>query len=210
VLMRVLARDGVAKVQSITGPLLAVSFMLVLATHVPHIGVSVNGARRWIGPSQLQFQPSELDEAGACTVRAMLLANRPGRVNDLRDLMKPLLFVVGGGLPAGRHAARSRHGDGDRVHDLCAVDRGGHPDAQPGDHRRRNARAGVAIRAREAVRARAADLVHQPLGACLGQRLSGGAGADRDRLGRAVRAGRDSRCRRSSISPRRRPTSFSR
>ena len=39
VLMRVLARDGVAKVQSITGPLLAVSFVLVLATHVPHLGV---------------------------------------------------------------------------------------------------------------------------------------------------------------------------
>src|SRR5437763_12340165 len=31
VLMRVLARDGVAKVQSITGPLLAISFVLVLA-----------------------------------------------------------------------------------------------------------------------------------------------------------------------------------
>ena len=35
VLMRVLARDGVAKVQSITGPLLAVSFVLVLAVHIP-------------------------------------------------------------------------------------------------------------------------------------------------------------------------------
>src|SRR5271170_7363552 len=38
VVMRVLARDGVAKVQSITAPLLVVSFALVLAVHVPHIG----------------------------------------------------------------------------------------------------------------------------------------------------------------------------
>src|SRR5271168_3271534 len=45
--MRVLARDGVAKVHSITAPLLAVSFALVLAVHIPHVGVSVNGARRW-------------------------------------------------------------------------------------------------------------------------------------------------------------------
>ncbi len=33
--MRVLARDGVAKVQSITAPLLVVSFVLVLAVHIP-------------------------------------------------------------------------------------------------------------------------------------------------------------------------------
>src|ERR1700685_3982706 len=96
VLMRMLARDGVAKVQSITGPLLAVSFVLVLATHVPHIGVSVNGARRWIGPSQLQFQPSELMKLALVLYAAPLLARRPGRVNDLRDLLNPLLVVVGG------------------------------------------------------------------------------------------------------------------
>ena len=60
VVMRVLARDGVAKVQSITAPLLVASFVLVLAVHIPHVGVSVNGARRWIGPGPFQFQPSEL------------------------------------------------------------------------------------------------------------------------------------------------------
>src|SRR5271165_6041148 len=59
-LMRVLARDGVAKAQSITAPLLVVSFVLALAVHIPHVGVSVNGARRWLGPSEFQFQPSEL------------------------------------------------------------------------------------------------------------------------------------------------------
>src|SRR5437588_12607994 len=42
VLMQVLARDGVAKVQSITAPLLFTSFVLVLAVHIPHVGVSVN------------------------------------------------------------------------------------------------------------------------------------------------------------------------
>src|SRR5262245_39130331 len=37
VLMRVLARDGVAKVHAITPPLLFASFVLVLAVHVPHV-----------------------------------------------------------------------------------------------------------------------------------------------------------------------------
>lgn len=93
--MRVLARDGVAKVHAITAPLLAISFVLVLATHVPHIGVSVNGARRWIGPSQFQFQPSELLKLALVMYAATLLAKRPGRVHDLRDLARPLLAVVG-------------------------------------------------------------------------------------------------------------------
>ena len=94
-LMRVLARDGVAKVQSITAPLLIVSFVLVLAVHIPHVGVSVNGARRWIGPGSLQFQPSELLKLALVLYSATLLARRPQRVHDLRALLNPLLLVVG-------------------------------------------------------------------------------------------------------------------
>jgi len=96
VLMRVLARDGVAKVQSITAPLLVVSFVLVLAVHIPHVGVSVNGARRWIGPGQLQFEPAELMKLALVLYAATLLAKRPRRVHDLRELVNPLLLVVGG------------------------------------------------------------------------------------------------------------------
>ena len=95
IVMRVLARDGVAKVQSITAPLLIVSFVLVLAVHIPHVGVSVNGARRWIGPGSLQFQPSELLKLALVLYSATLLARRPQRVHDLRALANPLLLVVG-------------------------------------------------------------------------------------------------------------------
>ncbi len=97
-LMRVLARDGVAKVQSITGPLLAISFVLVLAVHVPHIGVSVNGAKRWMGAGPLQFQPSELMKIALVLYGSTLLAKRPQRVHDLRELSRPLLVVVGGAI----------------------------------------------------------------------------------------------------------------
>jgi len=96
VLMRVLARDGVAKVQSITAPLLVTSFVLVLAVHIPHVGVSVNGARRWIGPGQLQFEPAELMKLALVLYAATLLAKRPQRVHNLRELVNPLLLVVGG------------------------------------------------------------------------------------------------------------------
>jgi cell division protein FtsW len=95
VLMRLLARDGVAKVHSITAPLLATSFVLVLAVHIPHVGVSVNGARRWVGPGFFQFEPSELMKLALVLYVATLLAKRPQQVHDLRVLAKPLLVVVG-------------------------------------------------------------------------------------------------------------------
>ena len=136
VLMRVLARDGVAKVQAITGPLLITSFVLVLAVHVPHVGVSVNGARRWLGAGPLQFQPSELmklalvlyarDAAGqapAARARSARAGQAAARRRRRRD-------------PARRHAAGPRHGDGDRLHDDRAAGRRGHRDAQSGDRRR--------------------------------------------------------------------------
>jgi cell division protein FtsW len=98
VAMRLLARDGVAKVHLITAPLLAVSFALVLAVHIPHVGVSINGARRWLGPPQLQFQPSELLKLALVLYCATLLARRPQRVLDLRELSRPLLIVVGAAI----------------------------------------------------------------------------------------------------------------
>ena len=128
--------------QSLTAPLLAVSFVLVLAVHVPHVGVSVNGARRWIGPGPLQFQPSELMKLALVLYAATLLARRPERVHDLRELAKPLLLVVGGRVPARRHPAGPRHGDGDRLHDQRAARRGRHPAAQARAPRRRRARRG--------------------------------------------------------------------
>ncbi len=121
---------------SITPPLLAVSFVLVLAVHVPHVGVSVNGARRWLGAGPLQFQPSELMKLALVLYGATLLARRPQRVHDLRDLLQPLLFVVAAAMPARRHAAGPRHGDGDRVHDDGAARRGRDPAAQPRDRAR--------------------------------------------------------------------------
>jgi len=95
ILMRILARDGIARVQSLVGPMLALSFALVLAVHIPHVGVSVNGARRWIGSGPLQFQPSELLKLALVLYGAALLARRPQRVHDLRELCKPLLAVAG-------------------------------------------------------------------------------------------------------------------
>ena len=47
--MHVVARRGLDGVLQVTKPLLLFSFVCLLAVKVPGIGVTVNGARRWIG-----------------------------------------------------------------------------------------------------------------------------------------------------------------
>jgi cell division protein FtsW len=93
--MKLLAKDGVARVQGVVGPLLAVSLLLVMAVHVPGLGVSVNGAKRWLGRGSFVFQPSELLKLALVLYTATVIARRPQRVRDIKALVKPLLLVVG-------------------------------------------------------------------------------------------------------------------
>ena len=140
-LMRVLARDGVAKVHTITAPLLVGSFVLVLAVHIPHVGVSVNGARRWIGPGPLQFEPSELMKLALVLYAATLLAKRPRQRARPARAGEAAAAGGGRGVPAGVHRAGPGHGDGDRVHRRRDADRRRDPAAQARADRGLGARA---------------------------------------------------------------------
>ena len=89
------ARRGLALVQKLTPLLLAASFFLVVAVMVPGVGITVNGATRWLGAGPLQFQPSELLKISLVLYTAQVLATRPRSVETLGGLFKPLLIVVG-------------------------------------------------------------------------------------------------------------------
>jgi cell division protein FtsW len=92
--MQALARHGLAAVQRVTPKLLAIAFVLLVAVKVPGIGVSVNGARRWIGAGPLQFQPSELMKLALLLYAVHLLAARPLTQRRLKAVYKPLAFVT--------------------------------------------------------------------------------------------------------------------
>jgi cell division protein FtsW len=92
--MHVVARRGLDGVVSLTRPLLVLAFVCLLAVKVPGLGVSVNGARRWLGAGPLQFQPSEIAKLALVLHGARLLAQRPGRIRAPRDVM-PLLIAAG-------------------------------------------------------------------------------------------------------------------
>ena len=98
VVMQALSRHGLGLVQRVTPKLLALSFVLLVAVKVPGIGVSVNGARRWIGAGPLQFQPSELMKLALLLYSVHLLAAKPLTERRLRAVYKPLGLVTGSAL----------------------------------------------------------------------------------------------------------------
>jgi cell division protein FtsW len=95
VAMHFLSRRGLGFVRSITPLLLVGSFGLCIAAMLPGIGVTVNGATRWIGAGPVQFQPSELLKVALVLYGAQLLGSRPNRIRTLGGLCKPFLLVVG-------------------------------------------------------------------------------------------------------------------
>jgi len=94
VLLHLASRHGLKVIRALTPVLLAGSLALNVAIMLPRIGVTVNGATRWIGAGALQFQPSELLKVSIVLYGAQLLATRPESVRTVGTLTKPLLLVV--------------------------------------------------------------------------------------------------------------------
>jgi cell division protein FtsW len=90
-----LSRRGLKYVRHFTPLLLFGSLGLTLAVMVPGVGITVNGARRWLGAGPVQFQPSELLKLALVLYAAQLLATQPKRMKSLKTLAKPLLIVIG-------------------------------------------------------------------------------------------------------------------
>lgn len=74
--------------------LLAGSVLALLMVLVPHVGESVNGARRWIGASSVSFQPSEFAKLALVIYLAAMLAARGERIVSLVKGLFPLCVPV--------------------------------------------------------------------------------------------------------------------
>jgi cell division protein FtsW len=95
VLLQVASRHGLKVIRGLTPLLLMSSFGLTVAVMLPGVGVTVNGATRWLGAGPIQFQPSELLKVSLVLYAAQLLAARPESTRTVGTLTKPLLLVVG-------------------------------------------------------------------------------------------------------------------
>jgi cell division protein FtsW len=93
--MYFVSRNGLRLIRDATPLLLGASFFLTVAVMLPGVGITVNGATRWLGAGPLQFQPSELLKVSLVLYAAQVLATRPRSVETLGGIAKPLLIVVG-------------------------------------------------------------------------------------------------------------------
>ena len=70
------------------------SIATLLLVLIPHVGIVVNGARRWIGASAFSFQPSEFAKLALIVYLAAMLANRGERITSLAKGLVPLCVPV--------------------------------------------------------------------------------------------------------------------
>jgi cell division protein FtsW len=75
--------------------LLIFSFMLLLLVFIPHVGLSVNGARRWIRLWPTTFQPSELVKLSIVIFLAGYMSKNIYRMKDLKyGILVPVSIMV--------------------------------------------------------------------------------------------------------------------
>lgn len=74
--------------------LLVAAFVGLLLVFVPHVGLNVNGGRRWIGVSSLSFEPSEFAKVALVIYLAAVLSTRGERITSLARGLFPLCVPV--------------------------------------------------------------------------------------------------------------------
>jgi cell division protein FtsW len=74
---------------------LGITLGLLVLVLIPGVGVSANGATRWLGAGPLQFQPSEFAKFALLLFVADLLARRSDHVNDWRWTLGPVAAYLG-------------------------------------------------------------------------------------------------------------------
>ncbi len=81
-------------------PLVVASLVLLLAVHIPGVGINVSGSTRWLGFGVFTFQPSEMAKFALLVFVADLLARRSDRMHESHLTLRPVVVVAGaiGGL----------------------------------------------------------------------------------------------------------------
>ncbi|HXX93873.1 MAG TPA: FtsW/RodA/SpoVE family cell cycle protein, partial [Planctomycetota bacterium] len=81
--------------QRLTPILFLGSLLLLLLVLVPHVGIRINGARRWIRMFGFSFQPAELAKLAVILFLASYFARRQDRLDDFLDGFVPPLCLTG-------------------------------------------------------------------------------------------------------------------
>ena len=76
-------------------PLGIIAMVLLVLVLLPHFGVEVNGARRWLRLGPLQMQPAEFAKVAAIVFMALWLERHRDRIGSLENGVVPFLALMG-------------------------------------------------------------------------------------------------------------------
>jgi len=83
------------KFQSLTYPIIMITFLLLIAVMIPSLSKEVGGARRWLTLGGLSFQPSELAKFALILFIAKSMVKRVDKLRNFAYGYLPNLIVLG-------------------------------------------------------------------------------------------------------------------
>ncbi len=94
-IMAIASRVPARFFRMIAYPVLGISIVLLFAVLIPHVGVKVSGARRWLSFGPYTLQPSEIAKLGLVLWGADLLVRKRRLLTEPKHLIVPLVPVAG-------------------------------------------------------------------------------------------------------------------
>jgi cell division protein FtsW len=76
-------------------PLIGISFIMLLIIFIPHVGIKVGGARRWLSLGFIAFQVSELVKVSVVLFLAHFLTKKMAHLQDFKKGIVAPLMVTG-------------------------------------------------------------------------------------------------------------------
>ena len=94
--MFVIARFNYQRLRGVAKLLLGVSFFLLILVIIPHVGITVNNATRWLGiPGVFTFQPSEIAKLAVIVYFADSISKKREKMLDFREGIVPYAIILG-------------------------------------------------------------------------------------------------------------------
>ncbi|HSV56308.1 MAG TPA: FtsW/RodA/SpoVE family cell cycle protein [Magnetospirillaceae bacterium] len=87
----------VDRLKSIVKPLTLLALAAIILPFIPGIGVTRNGASRWIAIGARTFQPSQVFRVALVLYLAHIFSKKGGRMEDVVNSVLPPLFITGTG-----------------------------------------------------------------------------------------------------------------
>lgn len=93
--MFVVSRINYQRLRGMARMLLGVSIALLVLVIIPHVGITINGATRWLGFGGLTFQPSEIAKLGVIVFFADSISKKREKMLTWRYGIFPYVAILG-------------------------------------------------------------------------------------------------------------------